>query len=192
MELGNAGLDDPVYHEHRIRYVREFLAQFPDEGANHYVNFRRAEAESLWRMGRRDEAETVYAALVERLPDEGWGYIGWADQYWLLDKSLKDYSQAEAIMRRALARPTLRDRGDVLDRLAKLYDKSGKPSAYTAIAAQFKHYASALRPAPVPAVSVPTQQAAPDARKLGRNAPCWCGSGRKYKSCHLNADRSKR
>lgn len=24
--------------------------------------------------------------------------------------------------------------------------------------------------------------------KLGRNAPCWCGSGRKYKKCHLNRD----
>ena len=23
------------------------------------------------------------------------------------------------------------------------------------------------------------------ARKLGRNAPCWCGSGQKYKACHL-------
>jgi hypothetical protein len=23
------------------------------------------------------------------------------------------------------------------------------------------------------------------ARKLGRNAPCWCGSGKKYKKCHL-------
>jgi hypothetical protein len=22
-------------------------------------------------------------------------------------------------------------------------------------------------------------------RKLGRNAPCWCGSGKKYKACHL-------
>jgi SEC-C motif len=27
--------------------------------------------------------------------------------------------------------------------------------------------------------------------KLGRNDPCWCGSGRKYKHCHLDADRSK-
>lgn len=24
--------------------------------------------------------------------------------------------------------------------------------------------------------------------KLGRNAPCWCGSGKKYKKCHLEAD----
>ncbi|MEN6532475.1 MAG: SEC-C metal-binding domain-containing protein [Bryobacteraceae bacterium] len=26
----------------------------------------------------------------------------------------------------------------------------------------------------------------------GRNAPCWCGSGRKYKKCHLNADVEQR
>lgn len=23
---------------------------------------------------------------------------------------------------------------------------------------------------------------------LGRNAPCWCGSGQKYKKCHLAGD----
>jgi hypothetical protein len=23
----------------------------------------------------------------------------------------------------------------------------------------------------------------------GRNDPCWCGSGKKYKKCHLDADR---
>ncbi len=25
-------------------------------------------------------------------------------------------------------------------------------------------------------------------RRLGRNEPCWCGSGKKYKKCHLAAD----
>lgn len=25
-------------------------------------------------------------------------------------------------------------------------------------------------------------------RKLGRNEPCWCGSGKKYKNCHLSQD----
>jgi uncharacterized protein len=24
--------------------------------------------------------------------------------------------------------------------------------------------------------------------KTGRNDPCWCGSGKKYKKCHLEAD----
>jgi uncharacterized protein YecA (UPF0149 family) len=27
-------------------------------------------------------------------------------------------------------------------------------------------------------------------RILGRNAPCRCGSGKKYKKCHLDADRA--
>ncbi len=27
--------------------------------------------------------------------------------------------------------------------------------------------------------------------KLGRNEPCHCGSGRKYKNCHYNEDREK-
>ncbi|MFP4598560.1 MAG: SEC-C metal-binding domain-containing protein [Persicimonas sp.] len=26
--------------------------------------------------------------------------------------------------------------------------------------------------------------------KLGRNDACWCGSGRKYKRCHMREDRS--
>lgn len=26
------------------------------------------------------------------------------------------------------------------------------------------------------------------AKKLGRNDPCWCGSGRKYKKCHLSRE----
>jgi hypothetical protein len=31
-------------------------------------------------------------------------------------------------------------------------------------------------------------QAAVSAPKLGRNAPCWCGSHKKYKKCHLDED----
>jgi preprotein translocase subunit SecA len=27
--------------------------------------------------------------------------------------------------------------------------------------------------------------------ELGRNDPCWCGSGKKYKNCHMNSDRAK-
>jgi hypothetical protein len=28
--------------------------------------------------------------------------------------------------------------------------------------------------------------------ELGRNDRCWCGSGRKYKACHLTQDEHKR
>ncbi|MBI2378514.1 MAG: preprotein translocase subunit SecA [Deltaproteobacteria bacterium] len=30
-----------------------------------------------------------------------------------------------------------------------------------------------------------------DRRKVGRNDPCWCGSGKKYKKCHLEADEQR-
>lgn len=29
-------------------------------------------------------------------------------------------------------------------------------------------------------------------RNLGRNELCWCGSGMKYKKCHLASDEQKR
>jgi hypothetical protein len=35
----------------------------------------------------------------------------------------------------------------------------------------------------------PEQQALP---MLGRNDRCWCGSGRKYKACHLASDDRKK
>lgn len=187
MELGNAGLDDPTYHEHRIRYSREFLSRFPDEEANTYVNFMRAEGEAQWHLGRRDEADATYAALVERFPDEGWGYIGWADNYWLYDSSPKDYARAEAIMQHGLARPTLQDRTDVLERLAELYGEWGKSKEQAIVAAQLKRIKSAPHAALSSVTLAPSP--APHTHKLQRNARCWCGSGRKYKNCHLDADR---
>lgn len=30
-----------------------------------------------------------------------------------------------------------------------------------------------------------------DAARTGRNDPCWCGSGKKYKKCHLNREKEK-
>jgi uncharacterized protein YecA (UPF0149 family) len=38
-------------------------------------------------------------------------------------------------------------------------------------------------------IAGPEHQPLPD---LGRNDRCWCGSGRKYKTCHMGADDRKR
>ncbi len=194
MELGNAGLDDPRYHQRRVDYVREFLALFPDESSLAYLNMRRAEADALWELDRRAEAETIFSALVERLPDEAWGYIGWADRYWLLDDSAKEYETAEAIMRRALERPNLQERADLLERLADLYDAWGKSAERDAVWAALEALQMRSKPrrepTPLASPEVLPQEApaAPPRRKLGRNDPCWCGSGLKYKRCHLRAD----
>ena len=36
-------------------------------------------------------------------------------------------------------------------------------------------------------VSPGAASSAPDLKKIGRNDPCWCGSGKKYKKCHLSS-----
>ncbi|MCZ7574696.1 MAG: SEC-C metal-binding domain-containing protein [Ardenticatenaceae bacterium] len=196
MHLHNAGIDDPSYHEERVRYVREFLAQFPDANTNMTINFLRAEGEALWLLGRREESEAVFTRLIERFPDEGWGYIGWADNYWLFDSSAKEYEQAEQILRKALERPNLNDRRGLLERLEKLYAEWGKPQEQAEIAAELKQSkAEELEPPrqtlPLPRSLLQAMLSSTAPKKPGRNDPCWCGSGRKYKQCHWKADQKK-
>ncbi|MCI0477952.1 MAG: hypothetical protein L0Y55_17050, partial [Anaerolineales bacterium] len=62
-ELHNAGMSEAVYHDKRLRYVREFFALFPDAEADTVVEFTRAQGEALWELGRHADAEQVYAAL---------------------------------------------------------------------------------------------------------------------------------
>lgn len=31
-----------------------------------------------------------------------------------------------------------------------------------------------------------------DIPELGRNEPCWCGSGKKYKRCHMPDDQTRK
>jgi hypothetical protein len=120
MELGNAGLDDSRYYRLRIRYVHEFLQAFADVDELMRGNFLRAEAESYWRLGDIQTAEARLEALIQENPAWSWGYIDWSDFYWLYDDSPKDYAKGEQILRRALARPDLEDRQDLLDRLQSL------------------------------------------------------------------------
>jgi tetratricopeptide (TPR) repeat protein len=199
MELGNAGLDDARYHEHRIRFVREYLALFPDEDELRYLNMRRAEGEALWHLGRQAEAEAVYRALVEKLPDDAWAYIGWADNYYMWRSSTKDYASAEVILHQALARPNLNDRQDVLERLINMYEEWGKPEKQDPLVAELGQmglgkqiWSQVARKkleqlALQPAISTPKLQK--PKRLPKRNDPCWCGSGKKYKQCHMKSDR---
>ncbi len=39
--------------------------------------------------------------------------------------------------------------------------------------------------------NTPKSSASPQSKKLGRNDPCWCGSGKKYKKCHMSSDLKK-
>jgi hypothetical protein len=108
-------------------FVQEFLEHFPAEDAHTQCEFIRGQGEALWQLGRQVEAEAVFADGIERLPDEAWLYIGWADHYWLWDSTPGDYARGEAILGRALARDSIDDRESVLERLHDLYQRWEKP-----------------------------------------------------------------
>ena len=143
-ELHNAGLSETFSQERRIEYIQEFLDLFPGEKNDEDIvlNFGRGRAEALWWLGKIPESEAAYATLVERLPDAGWAYIGWADEYWLFQDSSKDYARGEAILMQALHRPNLQDRSDVLERLKDLYQKWGKNAEAELIAQQLNRLLS--------------------------------------------------
>jgi hypothetical protein len=46
----------------------------------------------------------------------------------------------------------------------------------------------AWSPKPPPEPPVPVTKPLTSSLKIGRNEPCWCGSGKKYKHCHLHSD----
>jgi hypothetical protein len=120
MELGNAALDDSAYGRMRIRFCQEFLETFASIEWPMRGGFLRAEAESYWRLGDVETAEARFEALIQENPAWPWGYIDWADLYWLYRDSPKDYAKGAAILKRALARRDLEERETVTERLREL------------------------------------------------------------------------
>ena len=103
-ELGNAAIDDPSFHEKRLEYCTEFCSFFPDSDDSIMVNMKRAEAESYFLLGKVEEGDQAFKALIEEFPNNVWGYIGWGDMYSLfaapgVDKNL---GKAEKIYQMAL------------------------------------------------------------------------------------------
>jgi tetratricopeptide (TPR) repeat protein len=161
-ELNNAGIDDPAYYHSCLTYIDEFWRSFPAElrDAELVLCLERGKAEALWRLGQFEASEATFASLAERLPDEGWAYIGWADQYWLGSFSAKEFERGEPILQRALQRPTLKDRVDVLERMLSLYQEWGKPEEEADIQRQL----DMIQPAH-PSAYLPSLRAAQPATK---------------------------
>ncbi len=170
-ELESAGWDDAKYYEARLRYAQEFLRIFTRQ-EDLLPHFHRTEAETLFRLDRVEEGDACFRRLVARYPDSVWGYVGWGDQYGMPCFGSKNRERAERIYKDGLARPGI-EQADVLrDRLVALQRDWGRPAEAAPSAAKPRQ-----QTAQIPATH-------PDrATKTGRNDPCPCGSGRKYKKC---------
>lgn len=130
LHLSNAAFHDRRYAEIGRQYCHEWRAQFTDERASIQVNFGRSLASFLAELGEIDPAMRVLESLIERWPDDPWGYVALADACSHLFPSVPnpplDLDKARRYLERGLAvaghgpdRKTLVDRlGTVLQRLA--------------------------------------------------------------------------
>ena len=176
-------------------------------------NRRRALAESYYELGETDKAEALYRGWLHLDPRWGWGWIGWSDCYRFTRTERRDWNRCEQILREGLSVADVRDRADIADRLADACEEQGRDEEAAELRRQAKrsaeavevsrsvssvgkvlrqktqvniggaglplsemsNLAAALRGTPTPA---PVTR-----RKVGRNEPCPCGSGRKFKKC---------
>ena len=129
-ELSASGLDDLHLLAKRAEIARWVYSNFTEESELNLGNFRGHEAEALWDLGQREQAESRYQELTETFPNFAWGYMWWGDQYWMSNWSYEyapDYDRAESLYRRALENPDLDNHVYVQDRLDDLNDEKAHP-----------------------------------------------------------------
>ena len=183
-ELHNAGIGNPDYYRKRIIYCNELLEYTGDETLMK-ENTRRAIADSYFELGDTVECDRLYDKWLSDDPQWGWGYIGWFRCYEGTWHGRQDIKKATEIMERALCVTDIRDRLDVVDAALDIYedDGAGGSARISALRAEVAELNSQRLPRwatrkPLPAAVI----------KAGRNDPCPCGSGKKYKKCHGKAD----
>lgn len=189
--LHNAGLDEPRFNEEGLRYCDEFLTLFPTASGLLRENKRRAMAEFHVSLGRRDVSDQLFRDWLGADPAWGWGWIGWSDTHFLFaPKGQRDAARGEAILREGLAIEVLRDRPDVLDRLADLLSETGRNEESEEVRQQSRvatrsqaSIGATSRPADVGSWVPVGADGTARSNKVGRNEPCPCGSGKKYKKC---------
>jgi tetratricopeptide (TPR) repeat protein len=125
-------------------------------------------AESLFGLGKRDEGESLYQEILSRNPDDPWFPLHAGDcciNYGEKDftKARDYYLKALSIAQKHVKEPDGKDElRAVYQRLIDLAYDTGDRDA----ADRYQRLLNLL-----------------EAKKVGRNDPCPCGSGKKYKKC---------
>jgi uncharacterized protein YecA (UPF0149 family) len=157
-----AARPDPALQEHVTTVLRDLLAG--------YV----ARAEDL----KDDEISTATSLVMDlaQLADaEARDLIDAAFKADIVDPIMIETQDVERIYRKGGV-TFVPDPHAWLERYRRLYREH--------LARERRRQREAQRPKPHPVRA--------DKRpKVGRNDPCWCGSGKKYKHCHLRQDRGR-
>lgn len=127
-------------------------------------------AESLAALGRYEEAESTLSKWLEEEPLWSGGWTCWANI--LLDDRKKE--KAREIIERGMTTLENSAKDDVLQffypNAEEVYRRLGKAERAAYCANKIRELALKAK-------------AAYESSKVGRNDPCTCGSGKKYKKC---------
>ena len=186
MALENAGRDDSGMRQALIEFCEESFRRFPREDQLLTENRRRALGGAYFDAGMTEKAGELFRSWLDADPAWGFGWIGWADCYLPWGGRAADYGRAEKILQSGYRVAGVRDRDCIAERLQEVCENTDRPDE----ARQFGEQAERLRQKPLrPAAADPVlaPQPGPTARrvKVGRNDPCPCGSGKKFKKCCL-------
>lgn len=144
----------------------------------------------LAEAGRREEAFERISKNLERFHDDAWIVIKAGQAYQTLketDKALELYNQAYSI-----TSPLSYDRDGVLERLVPLLRELGRDKEADALVDSEKKaeqdrkegYRRYKKEETTYSTAADKQKPMPaSSGKIGRNEPCPCGSGKKYKKC---------
>jgi len=178
LKLSCAGFDDDrLYHE-GIRFCETFEERFGDEDALIKENMRRELAGFYANLDEMDTVDELFGGWLREDPQWGWGWTGWSDCYYLVRKE-GDADKGEQLLVEGLAVAGVRDEVDMLDRLQTLYSDLGREKEAREVRDRLKK----IERGGVSALTDTEPQVPVRVTKVGRNEPCSCGSGRKYKKC---------
>jgi len=134
-------------------------------GDDIFLDFK---AEALFGIGKKEEGERLSQEIINRNPDNPWYLLRAGGYYTIYDE--KDLSRAKDCYLKALA-------------VAQRH--MGKPDGKEALRTAYMKliYISYETGDPDGAERYERLLKALEAKKVGRNDPCPCGSGKKYKKC---------
>jgi tetratricopeptide (TPR) repeat protein len=162
------------------RYERE-LARHPDDVSlhEHFGNV-------LKLLGRLDQAEDHYGRAAELDPKNIESRIGMAQVAMLrkdIAEAIRWWQQAKALISSA-ALPPFIHRQELLQEINEVLSdlRKGIIPEYELRMTGPKELGEA--PEPVPSPPRRAERSTSPVPKVGRNDPCPCGSGKKYKHCH--------
>jgi tetratricopeptide (TPR) repeat protein len=132
------------------------------------------------RAGQREQALENLAAQLEATPDLAEMQVRAGDVYAALkepDAGLAHYEQA------LVATTDATERRDIVECMVELLEAAGREDEAALIAERERERERRWR-AETPLSSEPVEAKPQPVARVGRNEPCPCGSGQKYKRCH--------